>query len=310
MGALKNPLRALGVRSLDSRFVRGLQYQDPWRSLGKQLYVQSVKTGATDGGGNPGEDPNYPLASIARALVIGRLAGVAPTIHVGAGHVETVSAADALDVAGLHIIGHGERGQKPVITFGTVTTSKYTVSAAGVLMHNIKLAAGIDSLANMLVVTGADFMMTECRIEDTAAAQTLTALLITGARCRITRLMAKQLTAGAAQCISINGADDFQLYDSFIRGDYSAANLVNVTTACLDVDIERNRMENLNAVCDNINIASVASTGFIVENDFASPTDADVAWVVQGANSLIRLGGNRGTNVKQETGMLVGTASS
>ena len=84
------------------------------------------------------------------AAVVGSSAD--DTILVAPNHTETITAAAGISVnkAGLSIIGLGRGSRKPTVTFGTSTATDINVSAANVLIKNLRLVNGIDSLVNFL----------------------------------------------------------------------------------------------------------------------------------------------------------------
>jgi len=100
---------------------------------------------------------NHPFATI--DFAIGKcLANHGDIIFVKAGHTETLSAAGAItaDVAGISIIGLGSGADRPTLTFGTLTSASFAISAASVTIENIIGKSALDALANPFNVTGSD----------------------------------------------------------------------------------------------------------------------------------------------------------
>lgn len=115
---------------------------------GNILFVSSA-TGVN--GAGYGQSPDAPVATIDYAIGL-CTANQGDVIYVLPGHAETIVAAAgiAVDVAGISIIGLGRGSLKPTITFGTSTAADINVSAANVLLRNLRLVNNIDSLVNFL----------------------------------------------------------------------------------------------------------------------------------------------------------------
>ena len=299
-----NPLRKIGARYLDAQFIRGLRWQNPWS---RTLYVSRTHERASDHQSRTGLDPEHPLSTFKHALTLAR---DGDTIIIAPGHTESIGAATTIDQDNLVVIGHGNRQQRPRITFGTVTTANLNVTGNGVMFDNIGLKSGIDSLANMLTVNGLDFVWNDGAVDDDASTQTIDAIIVNRARCTISGLRATQTTAGATSCISVNAAAGFVLRACKLFGDYSAAAVNFITAASVDVQLEHSTMENLNAVDCCVAFSDHAHSGWCEYLSLHIATDAQTTWITYaGTGPLIRVTECYGTNVKQESGKFVGTVS-
>jgi hypothetical protein len=92
-------------------------------------------------------------------------------IHIKTGHVEDLSAANAIvfDVAGVSVYGHGYGTDKPRFDWEAAAAT-LDVTAANVRLTNLDLVASFASVAEMIdvgVVEG--FGMYSCRVEDESA---------------------------------------------------------------------------------------------------------------------------------------------
>lgn len=125
--------------------------------------------GASDG--NPGTF-NAPFNTIDYA--IGRCtASRGDVIFVKPGHTETISAASAiaLDVAGVAIVGLGAGSMRPTITYDTVNTTPFVVSAANCSIINMLFVANFLTISAAITVTTAkDLTVQSCEFRDTSAA--------------------------------------------------------------------------------------------------------------------------------------------
>lgn len=83
-------------------------------------------------------------------------------IYVSPRHAEEITAAAgiAVDVAGISIIGLGRGANKPTITLSTATTADLNVSAANILIRNLRFVNNIDSLG-MFIDADADWLWVE-----------------------------------------------------------------------------------------------------------------------------------------------------
>jgi hypothetical protein len=128
-------------------------------STGQRFFVHSV-TG-TDGTAY-GFTPDKPLATIDYAIGL-CTASKSDVIYVMPGHVETVAATIAADVAGINIIGIGNGRLRPAIT-GLTATATCTVSAANVTLKNLRLI-GVSGVTTHVQVSADDLTIDSCVFE-------------------------------------------------------------------------------------------------------------------------------------------------
>lgn len=280
------------------------------------LYVSSTHTLRSDLN-NTGEDATRPFATIkaavARLTALGAK-GKYATILVAPEHVETVIAANGLDISvtGVTIRGEGAGSARPQIKVGTVTGATMRVSGNNCVLSNLRFVADIDALAVIVDVTGSNNKFTLCHVENDAAKQSLIGINIaTGAAgTTIERCTSAQGTAGANSCISLAGVcDNTRIIDCQLTGNWAEAG-IDILGAATNIYVYRNSVWNLNAASNKcVEFAAAASTGELSLNRFRNQTDASVAWITMGAGSLVWLIENYGVNNNQETGKLVGTPS-
>lgn len=121
-----------------------------------------VMTGGSDSAGY-GLHPDKPFATVDYA--IGQCtANQGDTIFVMPGHTETISAAAdwAVDVAGISIIGLGHGTTKPTVTFDTVAGADINVSAANIMLKNLRLVSDVDSLVNFIDADEGSLIVEDC----------------------------------------------------------------------------------------------------------------------------------------------------
>lgn len=93
-------------------------------------------------------------------------------IHIKPGHTENIVAAGTVtfDVAGVMVVGHGTGGLRPTFTWTTATSATMVVSAANVVLVNLKLVAGLASIAELVDVSAVEgFEMHDCLVEDSSS---------------------------------------------------------------------------------------------------------------------------------------------
>src|SRR6266702_1488098 len=129
-------------------------------TTGQVLFVNSVtgRDSKVDQSGQ-GTTPGQPFKTINYA-VSQCIANNGDVIYVMPAHGEAIAAGAtlAVNVAGIRIIGLGNRNTRPKITFNG-TDSVVAVSAASCTLSNMILQAGIDEVVKAISITGAFSMM-------------------------------------------------------------------------------------------------------------------------------------------------------
>ena len=140
---------------------------------GKVYYVNNSTVLAPGGIGAADQGPGtyqQPWSTIDYA--VGRCqADAGDIIMVMPGHAETLSDATSLnlDVAGVAIVGLGSGSLRPTITLDTANTATIPVSAANVLIYNVKFVANFLSIAKLFTLTTAKhFRTANCEFSDTS----------------------------------------------------------------------------------------------------------------------------------------------
>jgi len=123
-----------------------------------------------EGNGIPGDDTygvekDKPFATLAFALTK-VFAGRGDRIEMLPGHTEAITGAAGVALGtgqnGVRIVGLGQVGVRPEISFTTSTAATMTVAGAGVVLENLDILCAIDEQATMITVTGASFGMKNC----------------------------------------------------------------------------------------------------------------------------------------------------
>lgn len=265
---------------INTSFVTGAGLGMP-PTTGTVYYVSSV----TGNNGNNGKSPDQAFATWDYA-VGNCTASKGDQIILMAGHSESVSGAAAIacDVAGIAIIGQGWGNLRPLITLHTTATT-IAVSAANVLMKNIRIATDVDAVVKIFNVTAAGFTQDGVDLVETASCAALQWMLTTAAADDLTiqncKWVQTQTAATALQeWVKLVGTDRLVFVNNFanLKG-YATANpangvLVGGTTAANDVWVEGNRLISTNST-GAIPLSLLANTtGFVANNGVASAKTA------------------------------------
>lgn len=162
-------------------------------------------------------------------------------IMVKAGHTETVTAAAgvALDVAGISIIGLGNKRNRPTVNFTTATSASFKVSAANIYVENLRFTGNIDALTNPIHVDASDFTMVNWTWLD-ATGQCTDCVLTTANASRMELAWFEydgDSAAGTNAAIAIVGGDGIKIHDFIMDGNFAVGGIDIRTTATTDLKV-------------------------------------------------------------------------
>lgn len=210
------------------------------------------------------------------------------------GHTESISSAGALAVslAGISVIGLGNGDYRPTFTFDTATTATMTVSGAGAKFQNLIFdMTGIDAVASPINVTGAGVTFDGCKfINATASAQSTLGIVTTAAGTKLTVsncMFVGTSDAGTTSVIRLVGGADHVIENNIFIGGYGSGvgAVENTTTACTNLTIRGNTINNLTASSTKAITLQSGTTGQIYNNRMqilsgtAPITGAAMSWV-------------------------------
>lgn len=283
------------------------------------LFVSSI-TGTDAAGG--GQSPDAPLATLDYAIGL-CTASAGDTIYLLPGHAESYAAAAGavFDIAGVRVIGLGSGSLMPKFTFTTADTADIDIDAANVTIENVHFASGVAGLVAGIDVNAANFRMLNCRFSVTAAANHPLICVLTDANANgieirncdfdleyDTATTPIIVTTARTVAIRLVGADYAKIEDTAISGNFTVACIDSLTTACRGIQINRNRLRNVQTT----NIAGMvdlvaATTGVVSYNAGFHGYATDIATCIDPASCAMIA--NYVSNVVTEAGGLVGTAS-
>lgn len=212
-----------------------------------------------------------PYATVAAALAKCS-ANSGDEIRIKPGHSETISGAAgiAFNVAGVRVVGYGTGSARPTFNF-TATASTITVTAANVTLQNMLFTGGIDAIVTMLAISAADCALLGIETRDVTGQMVSAITTATGAdRLLIDGYIHRgAAAAGGANAIELVGADDGVTIRNFwIDGNFSAANIQNVTGVMTNLAVYNGIARNRNA-SDVIFTAAATTTGTVGPNIYA-----------------------------------------
>ncbi len=247
-------------------------------------------------------------------------------ILIAPGHAEDLATASAvaLDLIGVKSIGMGEGALRPTFTFITSQDATITMSAASCTIDNMRFIGDVDGLHTGIVVTAASNTIKNCLFQDNGADNCDTwircnasADYITIDNCVNDGTDTTTATEDNMAFVSLAGLEHGTVKNCVSHGFFSVANILIATTACTDLNIENNRLENsatgLVGEISNIRLLA-ASTGWISYNLCYQAADAHISWIDPPAvdSTTVNLGlyENYGVNNSGELGLIIGTVSS
>ena len=257
-----------------------LLFDDESNTTGSYFFVHSG-TGTDKAGA--GQGPDSPAAT-ADFMVASGTASLGDTIVCMPGHAESLASATglAIDVAGIRLLGLGWGNLRPTFTLDTATGATIAVTAPSCVIDNIKIvsdfadvAAGItaSALADGLIVRN-------CWLKDGSSTKELVIGISIAAACNNVAIYGNRFTTvdggGCASAIKLVGAaDDSEIFDNYIHGDYSVACIDGATAAAVDLDIHHNRFWNTDTGAGLLMSMHASTTGIYSDNrSFGGKNDA------------------------------------
>lgn len=239
-------------------------------TCGIHLFVDSGATGAGDTAGH-GYSWSNPAATLNYAMTL-CTADQGDVVHLAAGHSETVTDTGTthpdLDIAGVHVKGHGSGFSKPTLLLNHAD-AEVVFGANNCTLENVVISGTANAVTNGIIFDGA---RTGCVIKGCDFIQTstneLASGIITAAGC--TNLVIEDCNfrggAQAAVCaINYTGASDgCVLRGCLFTGAYSTAPVISATNPTTNMIITKN-VFNTTGTTDTLNLQG-NSTGVFYEN--------------------------------------------
>jgi len=234
--------------------------EDMARSTGSRFFVDSATGSDTVG---YGQSPDSPTATIDYAIAL-CTASKGDIIYVMPGHAENVITATGIncDVAGISIIGLGENGSMPAVSF-TAAAGSVTVAAANVVINNLKLIANFatgTTTGFTIEAAGDGCVLDGVVMRDTSAANEF--LIHVSVAPTVADLVIRNCSfAGLAGAMSnsilfVGTSTNCVIEDTDIFVDSSDSVIDHATGASVNLRVRRNVVVN----------ADAGTAGYCVEN--------------------------------------------
>lgn len=250
---------------------------------GTEFFVDSTNGLDT----NSGVDWENALATI-DAAVNKCTASNGDKIIVAPFHAENLAADSAVDVdvAGVTVIGVRFGRHMPTLD-ATAAAGDFKLAAANCTMQNIRITGGIDATTGVIEVSAADCAIIDCEFRDVTGQATDTIITTAGAD----RLLIDgynhlgAAAAGANSAIALVGADDTEIKNTYIYGNFAVGAIDLRTTLSARVNIHDCKIWTANAADIAIVDTITSSTGFVGPNLFIMLADnaANITTAVTGA---------------------------
>lgn len=240
-------------------------------TCGIHLFVDSGATGAADTAGH-GYSWSNPTATLNHAMTL-CTADQGDIVHIAAGHSETVTTSSSthpdIDIAGVHVIGHGSGYSKPTFLLDHAD-AEVIFGANNCTLENVVISGTIDAVLNGIIFDGA---RTGCSIINCDFIQTgtdeLATAIVTASGCSNLLIKGCNFRAnGSAEVAAItltDTADFIIIEDCIFHGTYSTCCIIGLTNPQTNVYIRRNLFADASSGKDTINLQG-ASTGVFMEN--------------------------------------------
>ena len=274
-------------------------------------------------------DPSYVRERLVATLAAGLArctSGRGDVIVVLRGHAENVTDNTMLAsiAAGVMVVGEGDPltdADAPVFTW-TATGSKWLVDEANVTFARLKLdLSGANGVVKAIEVTaaGAKFLGNYIVVASGAALKATIALEVGTAAHRFRfedneiRGTATHNITDGIKIVGATPATDVRIRNNRVIASATAGNgFVNVTVACLNLDISGNTFYNTHTASTAcIAFANVAADGVCERNSLYTINDGVAAAqgiVVAGSNCLVKFNQNYSCDEKAKSGVLTPAA--
>lgn len=240
---------------------------------GAAIFVDSVNGSSS----NDGSSPDAALATLAQG-VSAATAAKCDTIFLMPGHAESKTATgNIVDVnkSGIRIIGLGSGSLQPTFTLGHAGAT-FTVSAAGVLIRNVKIVADTADVAVGLTASAAadGLCLERCLFTSGALTKELQIGVSLAAACddvvidgcRFETIITAETGSETNAILLAGAADRLTVKDCVMIGNFGTAAIDGATAASVRIALMRNLIYNIDST-NGLAISLHASTNGIVADN-------------------------------------------
>lgn len=267
------------------QYIQTIPEPDPTgKNYPGQIFCVNSRNGSDS---NHGKSWDKALATI-DAAVNKCTANTNDVILVAPEHAENLAADSAIDIdiAGVAVIGLRRGRTMPTLTV-TAAEGDCKLAAAGVSIHNLRFVGGIDATTGCIEVSAADCAIIDCEYRDSTG-QATDVIITTAAA---DRLLIDGFTcfgaaaAGGNSAIALVGADDCEIKNCYIYGNFAVGAIDLRTTASPRIRIHDCTIWTANAADIAVVDTVTGSTGFVGPNLNIMLTDnaANITEAITGA---------------------------
>jgi len=181
-------------------------------------------------------------------------------------HAENLGADSAIDIdlAGVSVVGIRRGRLMPTLT-ATAIAGDCKLAAAGVSIRNLRFLGGVDATTGLIEVSAADCAILDCEYRDSVD-QATDVIITTAAADRLLVDGFKVFgaaAAGADSAIALVGADDVEIRNFYLYGNFAVGGIDFRTTLSARARIHTGTIWTANAADIAIVDTVGSSTGFI-----------------------------------------------
>lgn len=246
-------------------------------------------TAATTNGSQQGPqgEPTEPLATLAYAATFTK-AGRGDIIVVLSGHVETITAAVVLSIAGVTIFGMGSLNSRPIFTLSVANA--ITITGTGISINNCIFDASAQvNLAADILVSGTGLNLYNCTFKTHTGTGAGISMAAGWGGCRfdtiaITNGIDNTATA-VGSAITLATGDGFRLTNSTIHGVFTTGALSS-TGKVTDWHVDNNNIRQFSTTVPGVvALGQTTDNGLFVNNQLFSYDASTTAGFIAGAGA-------------------------
>lgn len=236
----------------------------------------------------------------------------------------TVSTAGGLtlDVAGITLLGLGNKGNRPIINFTTATTADVEVDSANITIDNFEITCSFDAVDGMFDIDADYFTLRNCRILMTSGTTIQASRVILADSTNVVSSMLIEnndfigdTTVGVSAAVRFSGGANHVIRNNRFWGNFdttSGGAIVSGADATSQLTISGNIISNMAATSAGCVRLLAATTGEMYNNYLSitldtAPTGTDICLITAGS---MRLFENQCSTDSGEVGSPFGAAVS
>lgn len=199
--------------------------------------------------------------------------GHAETLSTTATESGTTTTEVGVDKAGVHLIGLGTGSLRPTFT-SSATAGQIAVLAANVTIENILMVGNVEDLTDQITLDGSSdgAVIRNCEFRDGGVSKEVIANIDVANGCDDViiegcRIFCTDANTASVAGIRLAGSSDRTIIrNCYMRGDWSSAAILATATTSVDLLLENNYINNLEATAGLAISMKNTTTGAVVRN--------------------------------------------